>query len=445
MPVYLIALCVVFPLAVQARPVGLMTTQTVIVGASVIHAQPAEQPARGESGRTGVAMVAGDRARYALWELLPLGLDEHTTVILSGMLRGELEELVGDRLVVSVRDIDSETRRRVDDCPQRIACMAEASGAFDAQRVVFGVVTNLGDNYNMGLKLLDVQRRKVVARQSSTLSGDRKQLLEQIRILLYKLVAPNRLLGELVLEMDLPGADVYIDGEHIGKTPLPKPTLVGEGEHSLKVASPVTEDFLTFFTAYHGKPTRVVVNVKRIPVVEAELTRPLEQRVGPIEMAPKVGYVHNLGKVGSPVFVLEVACGVPVLVEHLALSIEGSFAWKEWKKRAAGADEKVTTSLWSMPVVARLSYTVPIDPMLISFGAGGGVALVNRAIASESSGRLVTRELEPAVSGALELGWGVGSGRLFIEVVYTHTLSANNEVTGNAGGLRVAAGYRFEL
>ena len=111
----------------------------------------------------GVAAQPKSNLRYALWELVPLGIDEATANALLDMLRGELEKVVGDRLVLTARGVDPDVRHAVDDCDDKVACLVEATAAFGAHRAIYGVVSNIGNEYNMSLKLLDVRQRQVIA------------------------------------------------------------------------------------------------------------------------------------------------------------------------------------------------------------------------------------------------------------------------------------------
>ncbi len=389
------------------------------------------------------AAAVSDRARYALWELLPLGLDDETADILLAMLRSELFEIAGDRLVLSPQAIEPGLRRRVDACEDRVACLAEASGAFGADRVIYGVVTNLGDHYSMSLKLLDTRLRRVIGRETAQLSGARDQLLQQIEILLFKLVAPERLLGELALDIDLAGAEVLVDGESVGTTPLSPATVkLGEGKHSLKVTSPVIEDYFTFFDIHYGKTTRVSVDATRIREVRAELaSAPVS--IGPAGVALKAGYGANFGKVASPAFALEVSTGVPILARGLSVAVEVGYAWSESSGTVAGG-ERVTTSVRAMPLLVRTTYELPVAPAPY-LCAGLGAAVVRREIASASSGRERATGAELAVAGGAGVLWRVGPGGALLEVTWTHTFADPDNVRGNVGGLRGVAGYRLEL
>lgn len=385
-----------------------------------------------------------DKARYALWELLPLGLDDETATILLAMLRTELAEIVGERLVLSARAVEPGLRRRIDDCDDRVACLAEASGAFGADRVIFGVVTNLGDHYNMSLKLLDVRGRKVIGRETAQLSGERNQLLEQIEILLYKLIAPDRLLGELALEIDLAGAAVLIDGEEVGTTPLATPSLkLGEGKHSLKVSSPVIEDYFTFFDIHYGKTTHVSVDATHIKAVTAELES-APPPVGPIGVALKVGYSANFGKVATPAFAVEAGFGLPVLLRGLSFSIEAGYGWSDSELDARGGGESVSISVWSLPVLARVTYELPVSPTPYVCGSLGA-AIVHREISSASSGRETEDGAELAFGGGAGVIVRLGPGGIIAEVTWTQTVGEQENIRGNLGGLRGVAGYRLEL
>jgi hypothetical protein len=387
-----------------------------------------------------------DRTRYALWELLPLGLDDDTATALLGMLRGELKKIVGERLVLSARAVEPRLRKRVDDCEDKVACLAEASGAFGADRAIYGVVTNLGDHYNMNLKLLDVRSQSVVGRETAQLSGDSNQLLQQIEILLYRLIAPDRLLGELALDIvDLDGAEVEIDGNQVGTTPLTKPSIkLGEGKHSLKVSSPVIEDYFTFFDIHYGKTTHVKVDATHIRQLQAELEG--ARSVGPYGVGLKAGFSTNFGKVATPAFALELGTELPIVLRGLAFSVEVAYGWSETEATADGVDERVKTSVWSLPVMARFSYELPVDPAPYGF-VSVGTAITYREISSPTSGREASGSADLAFGAGAGFIWRVGPGGFLAEVSWIQTKGMGDpeSVRGNLGGLRGSAGYRLEL
>jgi hypothetical protein len=70
---------------------------------------------------------------------------------------------------------------------------------------------------------MDVRSGAELKREQSTISGNRNLLIPELRLAAYRLVAPNRIRGSLLIEVDVDGADVEIDGEHVGKTPLEGP------------------------------------------------------------------------------------------------------------------------------------------------------------------------------------------------------------------------------
>ena len=407
-------------------------------------AESRAQAVEAEPTMRELAAPESDKLRYALWELVPLGLDEGTADAMLDMLRGELAKIVGDRLVVSARAVEKDIRRAVDECTDRVACLADAAGAFGAQRAVFGAVTNLGDTYNMNLKLLDIGRREVVARETATLSGSRNQLLKQIQILLFKLIAPSQLLGHLALTIDVGGADVYIDGQKVGTTPLPqKLAPLPEGEHSLKVSAPQIEDYFTFFTVHYGKTTEITVDATHLKAVQASLAvthRPLK----PIILGAKVGYSSNLGKLTSPTVAIEIGGCLWALSEYLFVGMDVSYLRHE-SRAATTLGERVTTSLWSAPMVGWVGAEVPIGAWALLGRAGGGAALVGRSIKSSSSGHTGTRDVEPAFYGALGGSLKLGPGALLAETSYLHTLANDLAVSGSAGGLRGLLGYRLEI
>src|SRR5439155_2113570 len=104
--------------------------------------------------------------------------------------------------------------------------------------VVTGTVGSLGDNYVLTIKAVDVAKTKSQTMSSEPLRGSPDDLIEGVRVVAYKLLAPDQLHGAVQIESDLVGAAVTLDGKPIGKTPLPNRGVIGKlalGKHKLRV------------------------------------------------------------------------------------------------------------------------------------------------------------------------------------------------------------------
>ncbi len=221
-----------------------------------------------------IARADTSRARqptYLLWGVLSLGVSDRAAELVRSMLEGELHRSVGGQLITQPEGLTDEVRQLVDACGGTTECIAEAGGALGVDRIIFGVVTSIGDLYNLKLKLIDVHSHKDISKAGTSFDGERSKMLEAMQVLLFELIDPARLKGFLALELPLDGATVFVDSLEVGHTPLPAPITVEAGEHSLKITSPLMKDYFTFFTVYHEKTTTVRVDAEKVQALQAQL------------------------------------------------------------------------------------------------------------------------------------------------------------------------------
>jgi PEGA domain len=209
------------------------------------------------------AAAAAERAphRYALFRLDALGIDPKIVDQLERILRVELERALGtplpsraevERVVVS--------DPRLANCTADPSCLRPLARALKATRVVSGNVGGLADSYVVNLKLADDDGREI-RRVSATLRGSPEELIDEIRVAAYRLVAPERLVGNIAVLSDLPGSTVSLDGNAVGQTPLGG-ILSGlsVGVHKLDVTREGFTPFSEQVPVRFEKTTQVVVH-----------------------------------------------------------------------------------------------------------------------------------------------------------------------------------------
>jgi len=197
---------------------------------------------------------------YALFRLDPLGISPEIVDQLQRILRSELARVVGRELPSerAVNDVVAQNPRLAA-CTADPSCLAPLARALHVTRVVAGNVGGLADAYVVNLKLVDDNGREL-RRVSATLSGSPEELIAEVRVAAVRLVAPERLVGNIAILSDVPEATVTLDGIDVGKTPLPGPLAnLPTGVHKLAVQregfTPFNEDVPVRFE----KTTQVVV------------------------------------------------------------------------------------------------------------------------------------------------------------------------------------------
>lgn len=209
-------------------------------------------------------LLVGGAARatetYALFRLDPLGIAPEIVDQLQHILRVELQRVVGHELP-SERAVNDAVAQnpRLAACTADPACLAPLARVLKVSRVVAGNVGGLADAYVVNLKLVDDGGREL-RRVTATLTGSPEELIDEIRVAAYRLVAPERLVGSIAILSDVPKATVTLDGVVVGQTPLPAPLdHLPTGVHKLAVEregfTPFAEDVPVRFE----KTTQVVV------------------------------------------------------------------------------------------------------------------------------------------------------------------------------------------
>jgi hypothetical protein len=203
---------------------------------------------------------AAPKQTYALFRLDPLGIEPAIVEQLERILKVELERALGQTLpsLKSVEQV-AQSNKKLAGCTADPQCLAPLAKLLKSSRIIAGNVGGLSDNYVVNLKLVDSEGHEL-RRVSATLTGSPEELISEIRVAAYRLVAPEKMVGAILVLSDVPGAQVSLDGRQVGATPLPKPLeQVAVGVHKIEVTregfSPFAEDVPVRFE----KTTQVLV------------------------------------------------------------------------------------------------------------------------------------------------------------------------------------------
>ncbi len=208
-------------------------------------------------------LAAGTDSSLAIWRLKPLGMDSPTAGRLEALLRAEAGRVEG----VVLQDEEVTGRKLADradllSCGGETACLCEIGKALDVDKLVTGVIGELGDDYTFDLKLIDIAGCSEERRINEALSGREDLLISAIRQALYKLVAPRLFVGSMSVEVPVTGADVVVDGRSVGRTPLDRPISgLSPGVHRLRIAREGFSEFTEEVPVRFQQTTRVMVDL----------------------------------------------------------------------------------------------------------------------------------------------------------------------------------------
>jgi hypothetical protein len=240
---------------VVRRLLTLVVSAAIVVAPLTAVAQPA--------GAVGEPEAALD-AKIAVWRFDALGIDADIAARLETLFRNELARLAKTPMP-SRRDIERQITGDLQQCTGEEKCLAAIGKKLGVDVVVTGTVGSLGSNYVLDIKAVDVATAKTLKRtQSEPLQGSPDELIDNVRVAAYRLLAPQQLHGSIQVQTDLVGAEVRLDGDVIGKTPLPNQGVMsklGLGPHKLHVQAPGYDPF----------DDNVTVNFQKVAQVEVRL------------------------------------------------------------------------------------------------------------------------------------------------------------------------------
>jgi hypothetical protein len=209
--------------------------------------------------------------KLAVWRFDALGIDPELVARLETLFRMELDRL--DRQPMPTRrDIDRAITGDARECTGEDRCLAAIGKRLGVDVIVAGTVGQLGDNYVLTIKSVDVASARPLQRiQSDPLRGQPDELIEGVRVAAYRLLAPDQLHGAIQVQTDLIGAEVVLDGKPLGTTPLPRNGVIGKlrlGKHELSVTAPgYPEPYEDKIEVHFQKVSPVVVRLVPSKVV----------------------------------------------------------------------------------------------------------------------------------------------------------------------------------
>lgn len=189
--------------------------------------------------------------KVAITDLSGLGLESKLVRAFERYLETSVGTIDGVSTISSIdveialQDPRNEAIRRCDGGSRaRVQCAADLGAVLGADTVIYGTIGAIGDSYSVNLRAVDVASRRESAKHSATIAGSRDKLIPEVRLAAFKLVAPDKILGTLEVDIDVPGVLVEIDGKELGTTPLADPLVqLPPGAHVVVLRRPGFDEF----------------------------------------------------------------------------------------------------------------------------------------------------------------------------------------------------------
>lgn len=178
---------------------------------------------------------------YLLWHLTP---GEGATPELASQIEAQLRvhfEKERTGMLVDSMTMDSlilvEGNEKFLRCGVGPVCLAELGDLAGVHWVIAGQVHHRGGRAVVELILVDVGAREAVSR--AVVEGAKQLGPAQLEELSVAMFEPQRYHGSIEVECPVSGAEVFLDGEKVGVTPLVGPLAgIRAGNHHLEVRKP---------------------------------------------------------------------------------------------------------------------------------------------------------------------------------------------------------------
>jgi hypothetical protein len=197
--------------------------------------------------------------RIALVPLTSLGAAEEEVQAIASVLAGELQKLLGARLVDSAamaktaREAESALRS----CEGDIGCLTELVGSLGIDAFVVGNVAGLGGERVINLKLYDARTGTVRRATSEPAALDQGVLVVRMRKAAVQLVAPELFVGTLAFVMDQPGLTILVDGNPVTGTRAD----VAVGRHAVEASGARMVSYSTLVDVGYGETRELRIHL----------------------------------------------------------------------------------------------------------------------------------------------------------------------------------------
>lgn len=232
-------------------------------------------------------------ATHVLKPLGSIGMSGGRAAAITGRLVKQLAAVPGVKLAPMKavrRFLRSRDGALLAACEGDLSCLYKLGNALGAPLLVTGDLSGLGKGYVLFLRLVDPKRKRVVRKLSVVNGGRRGQEARVLREAVFRLLAPDRFVGRLAVSVDVAGAEVFLNGKPLGKSPLGE-VRVQAGTHALRVTHPSYHDFVRFVRVGFDKTTRVAVSLKQFPIISEELRSKRRARaVAPARPGQEIRY-----------------------------------------------------------------------------------------------------------------------------------------------------------
>jgi PEGA domain len=208
---------------------------------------------------------------------------------------------------------------------------AQAVGReFNADRALLADAAPLGDDVVVYLRAIDVATGQDLGSSTVTIAATGAldpRARARLRGAVARALDPARNVGHLLLKVDVPGAEVMVDGSPVASGAR---VDVSVGTHALRVTHPAYHDFLRFVEVEFDQTVALDVALSAFPLEEGQMTVHRQAAAPSMSTAPpgKPKRVWRWWLLGSGIVVAAAAIGVGVWLARPDISADRIIDYK---------------------------------------------------------------------------------------------------------------------
>lgn len=259
-----------------ARRARLLRWSTLAVALVFLYGTVAEarrrRKRRRRKAKTTLVIPAGS-ATHALKPLEAIGLSKGRVRSITDKLQQQLGRVPGVKpapLALMRKFLASRDGVTYAACEGELPCVVKFGKLLKAPLVVAGDLSGLGKGYVLFLRLVDPGSEKVLRKVSVVNTEGKAKQDAILREAAYRLLAPEKFVGKLQLEVDVKGAAIFLNGKPLGKSPVAA-LQVQAGTHALRITHHEYHDFMRFVDVAFEQTTPIKVSLKQFPIISEEM------------------------------------------------------------------------------------------------------------------------------------------------------------------------------
>ena len=226
-----------------------MCVLVIGLAASPVFAQPAQPPAAKKVLVFPFA-VLGEEARK--------NAEMFRTTLINEIDR--MEEVDSVEPESAERTLGRSLADARDGCAEDKACTAAVGKAVGARYIVKGGVAASGGGYTLSIQLFDTDIAETVKPPRTMSVPSDEKAVNAMRSAAAYLFATS---GFLELMASVAGAEVFVDGRPVGKSPLPKPLQLPMGRHNVRLTMVGFEEWQDIVEIRAGATSSLRADLKR--------------------------------------------------------------------------------------------------------------------------------------------------------------------------------------